>query len=611
MTTFASLAALVPAPAGRPLATLDGYQLVARLGRGGMAEIMLASRPGIYGPELVVIKRLHEEDAEDPVILRMFLDESRLSLLLRHPNIVRSDALGLIEDRHALAMEYLEGQPLQVVLKRCATLGRQLPLEVIIPAFADMLDGLHHAHELRGEAGRELGVIHRDVSPHNLFATTFGTLKLLDFGIAKTRIQENRTRTGLLKGKVAYMAPEQAHGARVDRRADVWSAGVTLWEAITGTRLFKADNEAASLRLTLSGTITRPSEHRADVPGELDAIVMRALRRDPIARFPTALAMAEALRAWGERQHVAVAAPMRELMTELFGAELGEQRLRIQALMNASEAVPSSSSMPVLTTSVPASSRRRVIVANPGGEAVEVVPTMSEAAAMTHVSTVTEFVDRLHRDQRVAFRWISLVLGLMAVAVVALGVAFAVRVRETPSVTLAPAAYDVQQVPPGRHPVASPVAVPAAVPVEPAPAAPVVAPIASAGDGALELEPPPRATLPKHRHERPELVSATSVAAAPAPRPFEPPLRPAAPAPAPAPAPTQAPQEDGFLTLDTTPWSQVSVDGAPLGQTPIVRARLSAGPHVLTLVNSERGVSTTYQVTIEAGKTSVRRLGLD
>ena len=592
---------------------LDDYRLIARLGRGGMAEIMLGTRPGPNGSEVIVVKRLHEEDADDGVIVRMFLDESRLSLRLQHPNIVRADALGFVEGRHALAMEFLEGQALQVVLKRCAALELRLPLELIVPAFADVLEGLHYAHELADEDGKPLNVIHRDVSPHNLFVTTAGNVKLLDFGIAKTRIQENRTRTGLLKGKVAYMAPEQAHGARLDRRADIWSAGVTLWEALAGTRLFKADNEAASLRLTLSGPIPRLSELRDDVPPELDLIVMRALRRDPAMRFPTAAGMANELRAWGEKRGAPLTAPLRDFMGELFGREVAEQRIRVHALMSASEAVPSASSMPVLATSAPASSQRRVIVANAGtdgtGTATAMLHgpgTMSDLGGMTHGSTVTEFVDRLHRSQRVAFRWMFLLVGVLAVCVFALGIAFAARVREAPAQTTAPARYEVPQLA-----TASPTARPVAAVRPPEPSTALPAPTTPA-------EPPSRdeardargavraAASPRHR-DRPAPPAEQPPRA---PLPFDPPATPVA-GPPPAPAPAHAAVEFGFLTIDTTPWSHVTVDGTPLGQTPIVRAKLPAGPHTLTLVNGERGISTTYQVKIEAGKNSVKRLGLD
>jgi len=605
-----ALAHRTPSSTSAPLEALDAYQLVARLGRGGMAEIMLASRPGAHGPELVVVKRLHDEDAEDPAILGMFLDESRLSLRLRHPNIVRADALGIVEGRHALVMEFLEGQPLQQVMKRLAALGRLLPLELVVPAFADVLDGLHYAHELCGTDGRPLNVIHRDVSPHNLFVTTFGNLKLLDFGIAKTRIQENRTRTGLLKGKVAYMAPEQAQGARLDRRADVWSAGVTLWEAISGARLFKADNEAASLRLTLGGPITSLTQVRKDVPPELDAIVMRALQRDPALRFPTALSMAQALRSFGDKRGMPLTTPLKDLMGDLFGREVAEQRVRIHALVTASEGVPSSSSMPALSTSIPASGRRRVIVANasgaaseaPGGPAVETLSAGSEGAVVTHVSSVSDFVGQLHRDQRTAFRWMSLVIAALSLAVVGLGVAFTTRVGQPPPEAASlPQKLATPELAEARR-------APAPARLEPGTAvrdaSGVLPPAAQEPPAAERLAPAPQSPVAPRRRLQRESTSLTAPPESPTPSPPESPA-------AKAPAPARTATESGFLTLDSTPWSEVSADGVALGQTPLVRVKLPAGPHVLTLRNRERGLSTTYQVTIEAGKTSVRRVGLD
>ena len=585
----------LPAPIPT-LEELENHQILARIGRGGMAEIFLARRPGAAGTELVVLKRLLPEDAEDPVILRMFADEARIALRLGHPSIVRALGLGMLEERHALVLEFLEGQTLHVVMRRASESDRKLPVEALVPLFADVADGLHYAHELADETGRPLNVVHRDVSPHNIFVTSAGAVKLLDFGIAKTAMQEHRTRTGLLKGKVAYMAPEQALGARVDRRADVWSLGVSLWEALTGTRLFKADNEAASLRLTLSGPISRPSSVRSDIPSELDRIVLRALQREPAQRYATAAIMAEELRSWARRQHLPLIAPARAIMTELFERDTAEQRARISQLLIQPENVPISSSVPVLTK-LPA----------------------HEPVGASHVSTVTEFLGQLQERQRSGQRRVRALVALLAAGVLALGVAlFAHSGGETE--LLGPTA---------PQPVAQAVATPADPPQAPAaapatrdeaPATPVAAPgVALTGrtSGPSGEEAPP-----KHRS------SASSKEAAPLREaqdtpPAAPPALAEEPHPTPAPEPkhsahaaAQAPAEHadaefGFLTLDSTPWSQVSADGTPLGQTPIVRAKLSAGPHTLVLTNSERGLSTTYQITIEPGKTSVRRLGLD
>jgi serine/threonine-protein kinase len=568
-----------PLPFPQPaLELLDDYRILARIGRGGMAEIFLAQRPSVVGEELVVLKRLLPEDAEDPAILRMFLDEARLALRLVHPSIVRALGLGMLEERHALVLEFLEGQTLHSVMRRALETGRRLPLEVLVPLFADVLEGLHHAHELTDEAGRALHVVHRDVSPHNVFVTSGGNAKLLDFGIAKTAIQETRTRTGLLKGKVAYMAPEQALGARVDRRADIWSLGVTFWEALTGIRLFKADNEAASLRLTLSGSIAKPSSVRSEIPGEIDRIVLRALKREPVQRYAAASLMAEELRSWAQRQRLPMMAPARELMDELFGRDVADQRARISALIAQPESMPVSSSVPALIKHLPS----------------------PEAAGGSHVSTVTEFLGQLQERKRSGVRRTGALVALVAAVLLVIGYAILLRGGTEIEPPAAP------------HPVVQ--ATVAATPA-PQPPAPVVVP---ATEPEAQPAPEPVASVnvaepaPKHRGSH-----------APASEPEGEPFvfhhtesdaqrpQPAAHLEAKPSASARTDAEFGFLTLDTTPWSQVSADGTPLGQTPIVRARLSAGPHTLVLVNSERGLSTTYQITIEAGKTSVRRLGLD
>ena len=578
----------LPAPT-QPLAELEDHQLLARIGRGGMAEIFLARRPGPAGTELVVIKRLLPEDAEDPVILRMFADEARLALRLGHPSIVRALGLGMLEERDALVLEFLEGQTLHVVMRRAAEYDRQLPVEALVPLFADVAEALHYAHELADEGGRPLNVVHRDVSPHNLFVTTAGTVKLLDFGIAKTALQENRTRTGLLKGKVAYMAPEQALGARVDRRADVWSLGVSLWEALAGTRLFKADNEAASLRLTLSGPIAKPSSVRPEIPSEIDRIVLRSLQREPAQRYASAAIMAEELRAWARRQQVPMIAPARGIMTELFERDTAEQRARISGLLIQPENVPISSTVPVLTKLPPV-----------------------ETVGASHVSTVTEFLGQLEERQRSAQRRMRALVAVLTAGVLALGYAlFAHGGGQTEA--LAPTApQPVAQF--GSTPLDNSRVAPVAR--DEAPSAPAEAPTAAptsrlAAPNGNEGSPRHRGTeTPKDSPPASAALSPALPTTAEAPREPEPAPEPKRSARAAATS-EHADIEFGFLTLDSTPWSQVSADGTPLGQTPIVRARLSAGPHTLVLTNSERGLSSTYQITIEAGKTSVRRVGLD
>src|SRR6185437_8026107 len=238
--------------------TLGKYRLIAELGHGGMAEVYLAVVRGPAGfNKLVVIKQIRPQLAEDPEFLAMFLDEARLAARLSHPNVVQTNEVGQEGSRYFIAMEYLEGQPLNRVLHRVQKTGG-IPLALHVKILSDVLGGLHHAHELADFDGTPLEVVHRDVTPHNVFITYDGQVKVVDFGIAKALNSSAETRTGVLKGKVAYMAPEQARGERCDRRADVFSVGVMLWEAATGRRLWKGVPDITILQRLLAGDIPRP-----------------------------------------------------------------------------------------------------------------------------------------------------------------------------------------------------------------------------------------------------------------------------------------------------------------------------------------------------------------
>jgi eukaryotic-like serine/threonine-protein kinase len=576
-------ARILEMPSRRGLDSLDDCRVVAQLGQGGMAEVFLATRADLGAEELVVVKRLHPHLDEDPTVVTMFLDEARIALRLLHPNIVRSYAVGLLQGRHAIVMEYLEGQPVHRVLTRASALKRPLPREVVIQLIAEALEGLHYAHEARTDDGIPLDLVHRDVSPHNLLLTSEGQLKLLDFGIAKTAFQENRTRTGLLKGKVAYMAPEQAWGRGVDRRADLWSIGVVLWEMLAGKRLFKAENEAASLHNTLNAEIPRLGSVRTDIPADLERIVIRALQRNPEHRYPTAGAMALELRGWARAHALDVQpAAARKLFAELFGEELAQQRRRIDEILVPNDAGPISGSVPLPRLHLPAAA---------GG-----------AAPGTNLSgTVALQPEPPQKNPVLPLLW-----SLLVVAGFAIGL-LAYDVFTRPPLVTSSNAFE-----PG--PMASPVAVSsggvapiaaAATPLAlPAPAAAVPAAIAE----------PAAATVPRRRPLGSRAEASDEMAAArPAPKSAPQPATgsPSAPLAA-GPGSGAAPSaEFGYLTLDTSPWSNVSAGGTTLGQTPIVRARLPAGTHTLVLVNPDQNLTTRYQVRIEPGKTTVRRIGLE
>ena len=272
--------------------TLGKYRPIAELGRGGMAVVYLAASQGPRGfLKLVVVKELKEELAGDADFTGMFVDEARIAARLNHPNIVQTYEVVEEEgDTFFLIMEYLEGQAFSAVRTRLAKLG-ELTRDHQIRVIVDMLEGLHYAHELTDYEGHPMNMVHRDVSPHNVFVTYTGEVKLVDFGIAKASDSSSHTKTGVIKGKISYMAPEQAFGLKVDRRADIFSAGVILWEAVTSRRLWKGMPDAAIIHHLSTGTIPKPTEFALDLPANLVAICEKALAPKPEDRYSTALEM--------------------------------------------------------------------------------------------------------------------------------------------------------------------------------------------------------------------------------------------------------------------------------------------------------------------------------
>jgi serine/threonine-protein kinase len=286
--------------------TLGKYRLVAELGEGGMAHVYLAVVQGPGGfAKLQVIKRIRSEIAEDPEFVTMFMDEARLAARLNHPNIVQTNEVGNDQGRLYIAMEYLDGQSFEAVLRRAAGsagaggLGIEggMPLAYRLRVVIEMLAGLQHAHELADYDGQPLNVVHRDVSPHNVFVTYDGQIKLVDFGIAKAADGSLRTRTGVFKGKCAYMALEQFDGADVDRRADIFSVGAMLWQIATGRRLWRGLSDMQIYARLGRGEIPHVLEQNPAANPRLAAIAMRALSARREDRQPTAAALAEELEA--------------------------------------------------------------------------------------------------------------------------------------------------------------------------------------------------------------------------------------------------------------------------------------------------------------------------
>ena len=287
-----------PGPVTHEFVTLGRYQLLSRLAVGGMAEVYLARQGEISGfKTLVVVKKVLPHLAVKPDFINMFLDEARIASMLDHPNVVRITEVGRAGDEYFLAMELVQGKALASMLQHGEKTKTPLPhnLAALIVAYAAA--GLHHAHQLTDAAGNLLGLVHRDISPQNIMVSFEGSVKVIDFGIARALGRLGDTNSGSLKGKLGYMAPEQARGEAVDRRADIFSLGVVLWECVAARRLFLRENELATLRSVVYEPIPSPSKYNK-VDATLEAIIMCALDRNPDERFQTAEEMRVALEKW-------------------------------------------------------------------------------------------------------------------------------------------------------------------------------------------------------------------------------------------------------------------------------------------------------------------------
>jgi serine/threonine-protein kinase len=269
------------------------YQTFGEIASGGMATVEYGRLLGPHGfSRAVAIKRLHAHFAKDPAFAAMFIDEARLSARLMHANIIQT--LDVIErpGEIAIVMEYVHGEALSSVLELASARGERVPVKVAAALVSSVLHGLHAAHETRTERDELLGVVHRDVSPQNILVGSDGVPRILDFGIAKAVDQLRSTPSGEIKGKLAYIAPEQLRGQAVDRRADVFGAAAVLWETLTGFMLFHAESSSVLVQRVLQEPIRPPSAHIAEIAPELDAIVMRGLAREREQRYATAREMA-------------------------------------------------------------------------------------------------------------------------------------------------------------------------------------------------------------------------------------------------------------------------------------------------------------------------------
>jgi serine/threonine-protein kinase len=576
-------------PGERAAFSLGKYQLFASLGRGGMADVFLAVAHGPMGfNKLVVIKRLRPALAEEPVFRNMFLDEARLAARLNHANVVHTYEVGEHEGIYFIAMEYLEGQSLNKVTKEGVKRGAMLDPALSVRVIADALAGLGYAHELRDYDGRPLDVVHRDVSPQNVFVGYDGHVKLVDFGIAKAELlSTTETEAGVLKGKVGYMSPEHALGEPLDARADLFAMGIVLWEMLAHRRLLYADSAAATLQKLMNTPIPRLSSVKPTIDARLDAIVMHALEKDRDRRFQSAREMRDALENWlvWSRQ-TARQDEVGQRVSALFHKTRDEVDRQIRTHMLAVTAASNTAELKALTAQSLAQydaaekgDGELLTLGTGGGSGSGIVSTFPMPRGAMPMSAPPPVAPMPPSSRRTIVSGGLVVIAFVVAAMMIVGLTPR-RIRPLPT---------IEAVPPTSVARAEPTSQERLSPASPSDSTP--APLLSAA--ADKTEPVPVASLAPARRDHTRTTRDRAAASASAS------------------APGTEPGSHGFLSLTTYPWTRVSEGGRVLGNTPLYKVPLSPGDHALTLENPDLGIKQATTVTIKSGEVTAKKLGFE
>lgn len=459
-----------------PPQVVGRYTLYEEIAAGGMATVHYGRLLGPVGfSRTVAIKRLHAHFAKDPDFAAMFLDEARVAARIRHPNVVPTLDVVSEGGELLLVMDYVHGDSLAQCLRASNAAQRVIPVEVVSAILCAVLHGLHAAHEATSESGQPLSIVHRDVSPQNVLVGADGVPRVLDFGVAKAAGRMQTTRDGQLKGKLAYMAPEQLQSeAGVDRRTDVYAAGVVLWETLTRQRLFSGDNEGIVIRNVLERRVEAPSAVAAGVPPSLDAITLRALEREASRRFATAREMALAIEA---AVPVASATRIAEWLDSLVGERMARRARVVSAIEN------HSGRGSLLGGAEPQEEAETTVMPSPAADLEETeilvsrVGPVSQVSQVSSVSVATSHEEPPPRDRR--WWWAASVAGAIGVGLVVLLLArMAAHGGPGPAAAVSadPAA------------IASPAASPVVTPPDPTPA--VASPVPPAASTATAVPPP-------------------------------------------------------------------------------------------------------------------------
>jgi serine/threonine-protein kinase len=345
---------LSTSPPPRAFGRLGDYHLLKKIAQGGMGTIYLAKRLGVGGFEKTfVIKCMLDSLADDQEVQAMFIDEARLAARLAHPNIAQIYDFGVIDGTYYIAMEHIAGEDLRAIITRLRERNATIPVPIALRIMLDLCAGLEYAHTLT-EAGKPLGIIHRDISPANIMVSYHGMVKLLDFGIAKATSRLSATRSGGIKGKLAFLSPEQINDSPIDARADVFCLGITLYLLVANRHPFRRETEVATMNAIVHDDVPDPRGFRDNIPEEVAAIMMRALERDRERRFASAAEMGEALQLALARLAPGVgSADVASFMLTLFGEEGREERTNVPTLVDSTptpmlRARPSAPALPAV-----------------------------------------------------------------------------------------------------------------------------------------------------------------------------------------------------------------------------------------------------------------------
>jgi serine/threonine protein kinase/DNA-binding response OmpR family regulator len=312
---------------------VGGYEILGLIGRGGMAEIYKAKKKGIKGFEkIIALKKILPGYGADAKYIEMFVDEAKIAAELSHPNIVQIHDLGKKDDYYFIAMEYVQGKDLRVILQKLAQVGMLIPEPIAIYLVMKILAALSYAHSARNSTGKKLDIVHRDISPPNILVSYEGNIKLTDFGVSKASIKMHQTLAGALKGKLLYMSPEQAKGEdHIDYRSDLYSVGIILFELITGEKLFLDSSEMGTLKKAQQGIIIKPGQVKKDIEPELETIILKALNKEMNRRYQAAADMIKDLEAYIKSHYSAMpgATHAAHFITNLFKNEIKEENIEI------------------------------------------------------------------------------------------------------------------------------------------------------------------------------------------------------------------------------------------------------------------------------------------